>query len=437
MWGRFCCQGNPGIPARFIPTHVGQIIHGMGILYPASVHPHACGADDSDIAERLCTPVHPHACGADYVCRSHKSCNAGSSPRVWGRSCVIRSMPSAMRFIPTRVGQIMITLRQSINTKSTRTKEENKSRSAHDISKDTMLQLKDAVLHPVAIIRNSRGTIIVTDLLDSEKSPIILPLSRKKIETNLSAMDAKSAYGKVIMPTLFGKFDNGKFVSDESATISIYKNNAIDLLSVSSEQYGAPKNINDVITRLSQKNGNVNENFSLRTDADSEARTQQAMDDLRQDAEFYAQAMSDKDVRAAVQAFATVMDSMQRMTGDNAVRGAWQERLDEYASQIITETGSKITKKELKEGMQRLFSLMDEGKVSTGDALMYAREMGMRVLEKAPEVHPHARGADLLLHPVLVGFGRFIPTHVGQIDIPYLDARHIAVHPHACGADVY
>ena len=300
-----------------------------------------------------------------------------------------------------------------------------------------MLQLKDAVLHPVAIIRNSRGTIIVTDLLDSEKSPIILPLSRKKIETNLSAMDAKSAYGKVIMPTLFGKFDNGKFVSDESATISIYKNNAIDLLSVSSEQYGAPKNINDVITRLSQKNGNVNENFSLRTDADSEARTQQAMDDLRQDAEFYAQAMSDKDVRAAVQAFATVMDSMQRMTGDNAVRGAWQERLDEYASQIITETGSKITKKELKEGMQRLFSLMDEGKVSTGDALMYAREMGMRVLEKAPEVHPHARGADLLLHPVLVGFGRFIPTHVGQIDIPYLDARHIAVHPHACGADVY
>ena len=100
----------------------------------ASVHPHACGADcDSASASSQVCAVHPHACGAD-TCRGFvgadnrtvhpHACGAdatdgtittaeeeGSSPRVWGRCViVIQYIIVKRRFIPTRVGQIGITL---------------------------------------------------------------------------------------------------------------------------------------------------------------------------------------------------------------------------------------------------------------------------------------------------------------------------------------
>lgn len=102
--------------------------------------------------------------------------------------------------------------------------------------------------------------------------------------------------------------------------------------------------VNSILDEIVNYKGK-NENFSVKADADQSQRNREDAENLIQDAELYAQVMSDEDVRAAVQAFANVMDAVNKMTGDSAVRGAWQERLDEYASQIITETGSEFNKR--------------------------------------------------------------------------------------------
>ena len=78
------------VPARFIPTHVGQTLIHPQIIHIIPVHPHACGADkgfcsvilqDDGSSPRMWgrlrattiqpfrSPVHPHACGADTRCR--------------------------------------------------------------------------------------------------------------------------------------------------------------------------------------------------------------------------------------------------------------------------------------------------------------------------------------------------------------------------------
>ena len=94
VWGR--CFGLWQITpylARFIPTRVGQMrIHVHQHMSKDTVHPHACGADASASARLGSVPV-------------------GSSPRVWGR---FSSPPVVIapytRFIPTRVGQMHLSL---------------------------------------------------------------------------------------------------------------------------------------------------------------------------------------------------------------------------------------------------------------------------------------------------------------------------------------
>src|SRR5262249_13123377 len=90
-----------------------------------SVHPHACGDDDTidilmTVNERF-TPtrvgttelaetaqaelsVHPHACRDDLASLKVKFAERGSPPRVWGRLDRCQILMVCLRFTPTRVG---------------------------------------------------------------------------------------------------------------------------------------------------------------------------------------------------------------------------------------------------------------------------------------------------------------------------------------------
>lgn len=122
-----------------------------------------------------------------------------------------------------------------------------------------MQQLREAAIHPVAIITGGNSDIFVTNLLDNSNNPIILAMKKKIMERNIRVMDILSTYGRERMPTLFGKFVNNKFVQDDNITIRIYKNSAYNILEHGSEQYGALQDVKDAIRRLSQKDRDVNE----------------------------------------------------------------------------------------------------------------------------------------------------------------------------------
>ncbi len=84
VWGTRCAGGVREVPARFIPTGVGNTLCHARDLAQCSVHPHGCG--EHMIRLTATTPTR------------------GSSPRVWGtRPCALRS-PRCGRFIPTGVG---------------------------------------------------------------------------------------------------------------------------------------------------------------------------------------------------------------------------------------------------------------------------------------------------------------------------------------------
>ena len=51
---------------------------------------------------------HPHACGDKHGLKSADRYLRGSSPRVWGQEYYSRSLDTAARIIPTRVGTMCI-----------------------------------------------------------------------------------------------------------------------------------------------------------------------------------------------------------------------------------------------------------------------------------------------------------------------------------------
>ncbi len=90
MWGTCLPMRSRTARLRFIPTHVGNIIHGC----------------DCDVYHT----VHPHACGEHPKYNSPNSSSAGSSPRMWGTFCLCQCCRPRRRFIPTHVGNILFAI---------------------------------------------------------------------------------------------------------------------------------------------------------------------------------------------------------------------------------------------------------------------------------------------------------------------------------------
>ena len=125
VWGIRVVDLDRGIRSRFIPTRVGNTLCVMMTCTPWAVHPHACGEyflpfrhplnnggssprvwgipeSPSDFLSRRrfiptrvgntselpsatdISTVHPHACGEYDNEMARKSGRVGSSPRVWG-----------------------------------------------------------------------------------------------------------------------------------------------------------------------------------------------------------------------------------------------------------------------------------------------------------------------------------------------------------------
>ena len=90
VWGTYRIRYRANLKQRFIPTGVGNIDTSPETCCLASVHPHGCG-------EHFCRRL-----GVGLV--------AGSSPRVWGTSGTAVHQDIEHRFIPTGVGNIVLTL---------------------------------------------------------------------------------------------------------------------------------------------------------------------------------------------------------------------------------------------------------------------------------------------------------------------------------------
>ena len=88
MWGTHYTSNWRIRYERFIPTHVGNTLSGM-----------SC---------RLQFAVHPHACGEHWTTRSSPDAYGGSSPRMWGTPLWFRPRTAGLRFIPTHVGNTII-----------------------------------------------------------------------------------------------------------------------------------------------------------------------------------------------------------------------------------------------------------------------------------------------------------------------------------------
>jgi len=93
VWGTSVEWTNFILPARFIPTCVGNISMVAGQSRIQTVHPHVCG---EHLAREL---------------RNQRIC--GSSPRVWGTWYIIIELMPFFRFIPTCVGNMGIFDRSS------------------------------------------------------------------------------------------------------------------------------------------------------------------------------------------------------------------------------------------------------------------------------------------------------------------------------------
>ena len=145
MWGQLTILTTSNFSARFTPTRVGTT--GSRNVSPAlvAVHPHACGDNGPNgethhveagspprvwgqpvgvlrrLSERRFTPtrvgttfaahgntchasVHPHACGDNQSQLIEPENAPGSPPRVWGQPPVLDHAIYGGRFTPTRVG---------------------------------------------------------------------------------------------------------------------------------------------------------------------------------------------------------------------------------------------------------------------------------------------------------------------------------------------
>lgn len=127
--------------------------------------------------------------------------------------------------------------------------------------------------------------------------------------------------------------------------------------------------------------------FSLRADS-GDQQEQQALEDVRADADLYAQAISDEFTLQAIDDFAQIYQAIERvarnMSGDGTQEGNWKKRTYEIANRLKTETGSTMSTKEAARWISRVFQAIDKGGYVSGEVLMYARDFGMELLKKAP-----------------------------------------------------
>ena len=159
-----------------------------------------------------------------------------------------------------------ITMAQSVMTKGMKLVDVNKSASAHNIEEEKVRLLSEGIKNPVAKIETSRGTILVTNLLHDDQNIIA---AGRNIDQYIKGgtLDIKSFYSKKDLATLFGKYDNGHFVPDQTAKITLYKNSAKEILSKGSIQYGAGAEVLDAIDSLTEKGENGNSKISIKTAA--------------------------------------------------------------------------------------------------------------------------------------------------------------------------
>ena len=86
-WGTPLMSSSFPVPARFIPTPVGNTLRTRGASTPVSVHPHARGEHGK---AAFCTQA-----------------GSGSSPRPWGTLPLDTPVANEARFIPTPVGNTL------------------------------------------------------------------------------------------------------------------------------------------------------------------------------------------------------------------------------------------------------------------------------------------------------------------------------------------
>ena len=149
VWGTRDKNLTKLIDVRFIPTGVGNTSTGNRNLSKQSVHPHGCGEHRGFLAgKRVASgssprvwgthslldlrngvvrfiptgvgntggyeyhvsslPVHPHGCGEHPIYTRQGQTRSGSSPRVWGTLEVVDGQFDVVRFIPTGVGNTVL-----------------------------------------------------------------------------------------------------------------------------------------------------------------------------------------------------------------------------------------------------------------------------------------------------------------------------------------
>ncbi len=151
VWGTRACGQENSLSRRFIPTGVGNT-QGWPALKPRPpVHPHGCGEHDYYFRLRSqfggssprvwgtqrpngrpyrmrrfiptgvgntvrfggwrgVKTVHPHGCGEHSAKKDLKFFISGSSPRVWGTQKLSVADVPGSRFIPTGVGNTLVSM---------------------------------------------------------------------------------------------------------------------------------------------------------------------------------------------------------------------------------------------------------------------------------------------------------------------------------------
>lgn len=128
------------------------------------------------------------------------------------------------------------------------------------------------------------------------------------------------------------------------------------------------------------------ERYSFKAD-DTADTEQQAMEDVRDDAELYAQLHSDADSRAALM----MLNQLHRLTtrgGADAIiqRGAFEQRLSEIVQKIQEQTGTQYGANKLRNKLKKIYTAMEQSDYRVGEVLQYTRDLMRDVLDAAPGV---------------------------------------------------
>lgn len=154
--------------------------------------------------------------------------------------------------------------------------------------------------------------------------------------------------------------------ADSNRVNTIYNVNQIKEAELPNTLKGAqPQNATVGLTaseeRISQTGEEVNKKFSMKND--------DVASDVEDDAALYAQVESDRDAKEALELLQRLDESARA-----EAKGAWEKRLPEIVNKIITETGSKISRKRLQEMLTNLYTAMENENISLGEKVMYARQ---------------------------------------------------------------